>query len=76
MEKPTVLTRETLIPIGFLTLVFGAAMWLTSMWKQGEVNASQIKEIKVDQERNNDKIYDRLGRIEDKLDRLIEKSRK
>lgn len=74
MEKPTILTQRTLVPVGIVTIVFGASMWLTSVWKQGEANAAQIQEIKLQHDKNIDKVYQQLEKISDKLDRLIEKT--
>jgi hypothetical protein len=76
MERPTKLDSSTLIPLGALSLVFGAAMWLTSIWKQGEANASQIQEVKHDQEKNLDKVYQKLEKIDGKIDQLMEKRQK
>jgi formyltetrahydrofolate synthetase len=68
-----VLSERTLIPISAISLVVGASMWLTSVWKQGEANAAQIQEMKANQAHDNDRIYDQLEKINEKLDRLIEK---
>lgn len=76
MEKRTILSQETLVPIGLIGVIFGAAMWLTSIWKQGEANASQIVEVKQNHDKNMDRIYDKLEKIADKLDHLIEKNEK
>lgn len=64
-----ILDEKTLVPVTVIGVVFGAAMWLTSMWKQGEVNAAQIQELKTD-------IATKLDKIEAKVDRLIENSEK
>jgi hypothetical protein len=64
-----ILDEKTLVPVTVVGVVFGAAMWLTSMWKQGEVNAAQIQELKTD-------IATKLDKIEAKVDRLIEKLEK
>lgn len=70
MEKRTVLTGDTLIPVGILTLVFGAAAWITAVYAQGDENARQIAEIK--QERKDDMEYIRqeLKEINQKLDEV------
>jgi len=76
MEKKSILDEKTLIPIGAVTLIFGAAVWLSSVWYQGDVNAAQIQEIKATQERDLDKVYEKLDKIDSKIDRIIEKIRK
>lgn len=76
MERQTILSEKTLVPVGILAILFGAAMWLTTIWKQGEANATQIQEVKTNQMRDIDKIYEKLDKISDKLDQLIEKNSK
>jgi hypothetical protein len=77
MEKAkTILSSDTLVPIGVLGLVFGACVWLTTMYSQGVVNAAQIVEIKADHEKSVDKIHEKLTKIEDKLDLIMEKLKK
>ena len=76
MEKKTVLNQDTLMPIGAVTIIFGACIWLTSIWKQGEVNAAQIVEMKSENEKSIDRMYEKLTKIEDKIDLLMEKTKK
>jgi len=76
MEKKSILDEKTLIPIGAVTLIFGAAVWLSSVWYQGDVNAAQIQELKSNQDRDMDKVYEKLDKIDSKIDRLMEKTRK
>ena len=72
MDKVKVLTQNTLIPLSAIMVVVGATGWLTTVWRQGEANAAQIQEVKVTQKADNDRLFDELHRISDKLDRLIE----
>lgn len=71
----TILTENTLIPISAIVLVFGASAWLTTVWKQGEANAAQIQEIKASQSTDMDKIDYKLEKINEKIDRLLEKQK-
>lgn len=75
MEKPAVLTKDTLMPIGAVIVIFGAATWITTIFVQGQANAAQIKEIKETQIRDVDRIYEKLERIEHKIDVLKEKQK-
>ena len=66
MEKRTVLNQDTLVPIGVTVLIFLASMWLSSV-HLGVVETKQdLGEYKIS-------VDHRLQRIEDKIDRLIEK---
>jgi hypothetical protein len=76
VEKKSILDEKTLIPIGAVSLIFGAAVWLSSVWYQGDVNAAQIQEIKATQERDLDKVYNKLEKIDSKIDHIMEKLRK
>lgn len=69
MEKPSIISNNTLIPLSAASVIFFAAMWVTSISEQGKANAAQIQEVKVD-------ISEKLDKIEAKVDRLIEKSEK
>jgi hypothetical protein len=71
----TILTENTLIPISAIVLVFGASAWLTTVWKQGEANASEIKDIKQTQTNDMEKIDYKLEKINEKIDRLLEKQK-
>jgi hypothetical protein len=73
MERQSIISEKTLVPLGAIALIFGAAMWLTSIWRQGEANTARIQEVKQDQARDIDKVYTELNRISEKLDHLIEK---
>jgi TolA-binding protein len=68
-----VLTENTLIPISAITIVFGAALWLTSIYKQGEVNAQQITEIKNQKTAEFDKLEQKIDRLNEKIDRVLER---
>lgn len=76
MERQSILSANTLIPIGALVIVIGCASWLTTIFLQGEANAAQIVEVKAEQEKSIDKVYQKLDKIAEKLDRLIEKNDK
>jgi hypothetical protein len=70
-----VLSEKTLIPISAIGLVIGAAMWITAVYAQGEENAKAILEIKSQREKDSDRIYHELELVNDKLDRLIERTK-
>jgi len=74
-QKIEAITPSTFIPIGAVIVVFGAAAWLTSVYRQGEVNANEITQLKQDNEKSLDKIEEKLERIDQKVDRLLEKSK-
>lgn len=75
-QKPAILSRETLIPIGFAISIAGGLVWLTTMY-------TDIKQLKSDQERSGTRIEqvassqrmsdDRLLRLEAKADQILEK---
>lgn len=73
MREVKTLTESTLIPISAIGLIFGAAAWVTTIYKQGEANAKEIAEIKDARSHDIEKIEVKLDRINDKLDRLIER---
>jgi hypothetical protein len=71
MEKrKTILGSDTLIPIGAVSVVFGACIWLTTIWAQGNANAMSIAEVKVQREKDVDKLDQRLERIDNKLEEI------
>ena len=75
-KKPTILSRETLIPIGFVITIGGGLVWLTTMY-------TDIKQLKADQGRTTVRVEqvassqrsseDRLLRLETKADQILEK---
>jgi hypothetical protein len=64
MEKPTVISKGTLIPLGAAAVIFGVASWITTIYAQGHENTKNI-----------DRIYEKLDRIEEKIDKLKEKQK-
>lgn len=70
----TVLNKKTLVPVGAMAVVFSAAALITTIYNQGNANASQIQEAKIQQQSDMDKVDNKLNKISDKLDRLIEKN--
>jgi hypothetical protein len=66
MEKPSIFSEKTLIPVSVLGVIFGGAVWLTTIWVRGDANAADLIEFK-------EAVGKKLDRIEDKLDRIIEK---
>lgn len=73
MNSPVKLGNDTWIPLGAAVLIFGAAMWLTSVWAQGVSNSAAIVDIKTAQDKSDEKIYHELEKINTKLDRLQDK---
>jgi hypothetical protein len=73
MDNWKILSEKTLVPVSAISLIIAASMWLTSIWRQGEANAAQISDVKAIQLRENDKIYRELEKINDKLDRMMER---
>jgi hypothetical protein len=68
MEKRTILGQDTLVPISVIAVVFGACVWLTTVWAQGHDNAASIIDLKAQQDKNLDKIEIKLEKIESKLE--------
>lgn len=71
--KGSVISEKTLVPIGLISVVVGCVVWLTTVWRQGEANAAQIQEVKDSQRHDNDRIYEKLDKIDAKIDDLLEK---
>ena len=70
-----VLNEKTLIPIGAAGLIFGASMWLTSIYAQGINNAAQIQEIKQKSYSDYEKIEQKLDKINEKIDKILDMKR-
>jgi len=69
------ITEKTLIPISLLTIIIGAAMWLTSLWELSKTSAKDIEEIKIEQKESGrevdqkfDKILNELSYLKGKID--------
>ncbi len=76
MEKQKTISEGTLIPISLLVTLLLFSAWLTTVYAQGLSNNNAIVEIKAVHEKNIDKVYEKLGKIEDKIDKIIERSKK
>jgi len=64
LHKLGAITKDTLIPLGSLVIVFGVAMWIGSV--ATKVEAMQIKDSPSRAEFN--AICSQLSKIEDKVD--------
>lgn len=71
----TILSENTLIPLSALVVFFGFAAWLTKIDYTGAANAAEIKDIKAAQTADMDKIDYKLEKINEKIDRLLEKQK-
>lgn len=54
MSEPTILSTETLIPLGSLAAVLGAAVWLTKMWIKTKQHDTDLQDIKNLISKNNE----------------------
>jgi hypothetical protein len=64
------LTEDTLLPIGFVIVLFGAVSWITSLYNETRANTNAIKDLNQEQRLYNDKldrIILKLSHIEGKL---------
>jgi len=67
------ISDKTWIPIGSIAVVFGASMWITAVWLQGVANAEELKSFKEDVSKKDDKIYYKLEKMDEKIDKILEK---
>lgn len=75
METKTVLSKETLVPVGLLVTLAGGVFWLSTLW-------SDVQNLKINQDKlqnqffqTNDvviKLNDRMTRVETKMDIMID----
>jgi hypothetical protein len=73
-QKPPIITAQTLIPIGALVVVIGAAMWLTTIFNQTQQNSQELVLMRADivsLQSQNTNVADRLARVETKLDAIL-----
>lgn len=82
-EKPTIISKQTLLPIGLILSLIGGVVWLTTIWgtanqalKLSEENAVRISELQISVQKNNEEVIDRMASVEAKLDFLIAEFRK
>lgn len=73
MSSGGFISEKTWIPVSAVTIIFAAAVWLTTVWRQGDANAQQLVELKNDIDKKDERIYLKLEKINDKLDMLLEK---
>jgi len=76
METKSIISKETLIPIGLVAALAGGIFWLSTMW-------SDVQNLKSNQDRLQNQIYqtndtvskisERLIRMETKTDSVLEK---
>jgi hypothetical protein len=70
----SVISEKTLIPLSAISVVIGASMWLTSVWKQGEATAQELSEFKKTTHIAEERIYRELEKINYKLDKIMDKN--
>ncbi len=77
-ERNTIITKETLIPIGFLIVLMGGVVWITSLYNLAQNNArtitsleARIAQIQVE----SGSFSTQIAGMNAKLDFLIEKSK-
>lgn len=72
--KKTILSRDTLIPVGFVLAIAGGIFWLSQMYSQVQQNRVAIGQIRQDitviRDEQSD-VSDRMARIETKIDLLL-----
>ncbi len=74
-KKPLTLTAQTLIPIGAISAIIAAAVWLTTIFNTGQTNTAQIVLLRADivsLQTQNTSVADRLARVETKLDAILQ----
>lgn len=72
-ERKTILSNETLVPVGMLSIIFGFCMWLTTVWATGQDNSKDISEMKIQRRVDMEELKKEIDKISEKLDRLIER---
>lgn len=75
MEKKTVLSEETLVPIGLLITLLLFSAWLTNVWANGVTVNEKVHKLEERQEKENDKINYQLEKLNAKMDELLKEMR-
>ena len=63
MEKPSIISKESLLPLGLVFTLLAAAVSFGVMFNQSQQTREDIRELKV-----------QIAKLDDKLDRLSERS--
>lgn len=75
METKTVLSKETLVPIGLLVTLAGGVFWLSTLWSDVQNLKQNQDKLQIQIYQTNDtvsKISEKLIRLETKMDTVIE----
>jgi hypothetical protein len=67
------ITENTLVPISLVITLIGGVMWLSALWWRESANAASILEIKQVIKDDKAILREDLGRINQKLDHIIER---
>jgi peptidoglycan hydrolase CwlO-like protein len=73
MERPTLLTEKTWIPLGASVVIFGAAMWLTTVYAQGLENQKALIDLKAQRKDDIEYIRQELHEIKEDLKEINKK---
>lgn len=75
METKSVISKETLVPIGLLVTLAGGVFWLSTLWSDVQNLKANQDKLQVQIYQTNDtvsKISEKLIRLETKMDTVIE----
>lgn len=75
METKSVLSKETLVPVGLLVTLAGGVFWLSTLWSDVQNLKQNQDKLQIQIYQTNDtvsKISEKLIRLETKMDTVIE----
>ena len=75
METKSVISKETLVPIGLLVTLAGGVFWLSTLWSDVQNLKQNQDKLQTQIYQTNDtvsKISEKLIRLETKMDTVIE----
>jgi len=75
METKSVISKETLVPIGLLVTLAGGVFWLSTLWSDVQNLKQNQDKLQIQIYQTNDtvsKISEKLIRLETKMDMVIE----
>jgi len=75
METKSVISKETLVPIGLLVTLAGGVFWLSTLWSDVQNLKQNQDKLQIQIYQTNDtvsKISEKLIRLETKMDTVIE----
>lgn len=75
METKSIISKETLVPIGLLVTLAGGVFWLSTLWSDVQNLKQNQDKLQIQIYQTNDtvsKISEKLIRLETKMDTVIE----